>query len=97
MSADLLRRAAAKIRSTATLADRELDGDAWDTTDPGYASDLENHIALWSPGVALLVADYLDSFNEDLADEVAVNEGDCDCSNCVFAWKLARSILGDDS
>lgn len=82
MSADLLRRAAAKIRRNAQAAT------------PG---PWDRPLALWSPDVALLVADYLDSFNEDLADEVAVNEGDCDCSNCVFAWKLARSILGDDS
>lgn len=39
------------------------------------------------------VGDYLATFNDGLPDDVAVNEGDCECSNCEFAWKVAHQIL----
>lgn len=91
VSADLLRRAAAHIRSTATLAARELDGDPWDTTDPGEADDLENHVALWSPDVAGDVADLLDDF-------AAVAELDGYPAEPESpALRLARRILGEDA
>lgn len=75
MSADLLRRAAAKIRETAQAAntdeartpygDRSLAPVApeqWGDMVDGYlGGPIGAHAALWSPDVAVLVADLLDS------------------------------------
>ena len=102
MTADLLRRAAAKIRETAKDANpgpwwanpiaTEAEVDVYSGTgssediavaDGAYRADAE-HIAMWSPDVAELVAAWLDS--EDRAFIVAIDSP---------AATLARRILGE--
>lgn len=71
MTADLLRRAAAKIRETAQATHQDggwYDKPEWlaDALDPHEALDepmigTANHIVLWSPDVAELVAAWLDA------------------------------------
>lgn len=68
-TADRVRQAAAKIRETAHTADRVMP-DEWHV-----AADLERyhsfdeedaaHITLWSPAVALVLADWLDGIAAD--------------------------------
>jgi hypothetical protein len=89
MSADLLRRAAAKIRATATLASREL-GPDWHG-DPGEASDVETHVNLWDPCTARLVARVLD----ESAWHIATYDGP-DAAGFEDEEALARRILGED-
>lgn len=60
MSADLLRRAAAKIREVSSAAKRDLDDAFADDPDTTSWSASENHAALWSPDVALHVASVLE-------------------------------------
>ena len=113
MTADLLRRAAAKIRETARAADREapapwradpphspatrpadtydvLDYDSFDVgNEVSITSPEARHIALWSPDVAELVADWL--FDE----AVSVERDDQFGAPHPFAVRLARRILGE--
>lgn len=122
MTAETLRRAAARIRETAQAATPgpwearstgRRGGDHWYVVDDGqavahiHASDGEDeeqrqpdaeHIALWHPGTAALVADLLDQE----ADEVERGEystprytegGYINPHSTVM--KLARQILGE--
>lgn len=121
MTADLLRRAATKIRETAENATPG----PWtrDRTYPfgpggGYSISVRSpqvtvsagltkrdavHIALWSPDVALLVADMLDDAAENA--ELLAPGGDLGpgYSNVMVrfaldkATDLARRILGEDA
>lgn len=100
MSAELLRRAASEIRTTATLAQIYYDGrnpGDWGAFDPGEASDEERHIALWSPDVALLVADRLDhSAFEWTATEEATSTPHGDLEGWFkHDLAIARLILGE--
>ncbi|WP_353707643.1 hypothetical protein ABRQ22_17430 [Cellulosimicrobium sp. ES-005] len=129
MTADLLRRAAAKIRETAKAADREapapwradppyspsprpadtydvLDHDSFDVANQvSITSPEAEHIALWSPDVAELVADWLDDIArhwetvaeqaedpDDPVDAEGQRIGDTLDSHAVT---LARRILGE--
>ncbi|MEV8029255.1 hypothetical protein [Cellulosimicrobium funkei] len=117
MSADLLRRAAAKIRDTARAADREapapwradppfspgtrpadtydvLDYDFGDVGDEvSITSPEAEHIALWSPDVAKLVADVLDETAEAI-DFHGVADIDVTFGSELA---LARRILGEEA
>lgn len=120
MSADLLRRAAAKIRESARAAtpgpwrwegvwDNDPDVTLWGPGDPddratplviaahgmhteGFVEVSEpdaDHIALWSPDVAELVAGVIDLH----ADVWEVDGGEMEKLNPIR--KLAESILGE--
>lgn len=61
-----------------------------------FWSEVAPHMALWTPAVAADLADFLGNFNENLdGTGFDVNEGDCSCGSCEFAWKIARRILGE--
>jgi hypothetical protein len=100
MSAELLRRAAAKMRETATAATpgpwdaqgREVgSGESLVAWVPiGYAADAE-HIASWPPAVALAVADWLD-FIAPFA-----RFGDDNSPHAKHALVVARIYLGESS
>lgn len=117
MTADLLRRAATKIRDTASTADPgpwASDGldpngnyyvhDVPDASPAGYSGvnviaenaheDNANHIALWSPNVALVIADWLDGSASDL--EYGGTLSSCDAPGVVqYHIDFARLILGE--
>lgn len=120
MTADLLRRAAARIRETAQAATpgpwwanpiaTEAEVDVYSGTgssediavaDGAYRADAE-HIALWSPDVAELVAKVLDSavqhFKTLTADDTALREWGMRPEEAESAlapeFALARRILG---
>lgn len=96
MSADLLRRAAAKLREHAKAAslapwDSASDGLVWPdrTGDPVSGStEVEDadYIALMHPPVALALADWLDSAARD-AEEIGPDP---------FALRAARAVLRED-
>ena len=110
MSADLLRRAAAKIRKAAQAATpgpwwanpiaTEAEVEVYSGTgtsediavaDGAYRADAE-HIALWSPLVAELVAQWLDAAarrDEQKPRPAAPHD--------VQAHRLALFILGEDA
>lgn len=94
MIADLLRRAAAKLREHAEKAwpgawfsDEDtvytVDGVRW-VADCSAAANAANHIALMHPPVALALADWLDAEAHLYAPNVA-------------AFALARAILREPS
>lgn len=114
MSADLLRRAAAKVREVAEAATPgpwfvDADDDRGVYTAPRPTATSEDvlygpynhagndiHAALWHPGVALAIADWLDAE----ADESEVL-GSPDAPNVTpagtAAYTLARLLLGESS
>ncbi|MGW9541943.1 hypothetical protein ACWHA6_36270 [Streptomyces anthocyanicus] len=64
MTADLLRRAAAKIRETAQAADAQMRALDWTwgpDIDGALGGEAGTHAALWSPDVAELVATLIES------------------------------------
>lgn len=84
----MLRRAAAKLRQEA------------DTRDQMQASlNIPSNADFWvDTSRDRIVADFLARFNDGPPDpNLDVNEGDCQCLNCEFAWNLARRILGESS
>lgn len=83
-SADLLRRAATKIRTTAGAADAL--GQIADTITTSECPEFADHIAMWHPGIAVLVADWL----EFQAEWGMKHESIHGPSN-----RLARAILGE--
>jgi hypothetical protein len=91
MNADRLRQAAQKIRETAGAAAYGQWHKVGDL--PVFAGEDAAHIALWSPPVALAVADWLDDFaNTALAwtDRPGAGPVDPKCQ----AVLLADLILG---
>ena len=88
MSADLLRRAAAHINSVAVLAARKMGSDWYDY--PGQATDIENHIDLWDPAAARLVARWLE-------EEARFSEQEDGGGPFPSSTALARRILGEDA
>lgn len=99
MSADLLRRAAAKIRETAQAAEQSGGGPWWTPEEVvgviGVNRDWDtpdaDHIALWSPDVAELVARVLDDAVRYI-DEYGLAPEDYGVE-----FDLARRVLGDAS
>lgn len=102
-SADLLRRAATKIRNTAASAtpgpwevlNRSIEPYVSGkhgifVADPGEGTEDADYIALWHPGIATLVADML-------AADASGLEGAEGAVSDAFAPELAlaRAILGD--
>lgn len=90
MSADLLRQAAALMRSDA-LAMQE-DGD-WERgiAKLGRRTIKGLYFATWHPGVALAVADWLD----EQARSIGMGEDD-NWPTQTAALAVARAYLGDD-
>jgi hypothetical protein len=103
VSAELLRRAAAKMRERATHPD--LSGSPWfasphgDVHDDGslwvcdsQSGEAAEHIASWHPDVALAVADWLDAE----AGSVEFDGGRPDLLS-VQSLAVARAFLGAES
>lgn len=102
--AERLRAAAEKIRETAKGAEwtyselHPLAGQRvpWEAEDWGADPADQEHIALWSPPVALAVADLLDA-QARYVDDVAMMFGEADHETDAMALALADLILGAES
>jgi len=106
---DLLREAAARVRETATAAapgpwhmdegQRIYAEDGAYVTSPWTNDERDDdldHIALWHPGVALAVADLLDSEATHHVDDPSF-ERDTDplCDTWPHAVRIARALVGE--
>ncbi len=112
MTAGLLRRAADKIRETAQRATPGpwWWDDAGDLASPGAkvvhqdggggfrdADRDGDHVALWAPDAALLVAKVLDQIAADMTAGPRYSAGEMEDHYGTTEFALARRILGEDA